>query len=64
MRKAWDTHQPMETLFNQIHDCVDLEEAGDTKIGKAQNLTTAYTKILITGIFNSACHRWDEKLES
>jgi hypothetical protein len=27
MRKAWDPHQPVETLFNQIQDCVDYAEA-------------------------------------
>jgi hypothetical protein len=28
MRKAWDPHQPVESLFKQIQDCVDYAEAG------------------------------------
>ena len=63
MCKACDFKKPVEKLFKQIHDCVDFEEAGDIKIGKAQKLTTAYTKIPTNGIFNSDWHRWDEKLE-
>ena len=53
MCKACDFKKPVEKLFKQIHDCVDFEEAGDIKIGKAQKLTTAYTKIPTNGIFNS-----------
>ena len=33
-------------------------------IGEAQKLATAYTNILTTVIFNSACRRWDENLEA
>jgi hypothetical protein len=28
MRKAWDPHQPVESLFKKIQDCVDYAEAG------------------------------------
>jgi hypothetical protein len=45
MRKAWDTQQPVETLFKQIQDCVDLAEAGGDAIGAAQKLSSAYSKI-------------------
>jgi hypothetical protein len=37
MRKAWNPQQPVETLFNQIQDCVDFAEAGGVAIGAAQN---------------------------
>ena len=47
-----------------IHDCVKFSEAGGTPIGEAQNLTTAYTNIPTTGIFNSTCRRWNEKMEA
>jgi hypothetical protein len=49
MCKAWDTHQTVETLFNQIQDCVDYAEAGVISIGEAQKLSTAYTKFFSTG---------------
>jgi hypothetical protein len=63
MCKAWDPQQPVETLFKQIQDCVDFAEAGGVKIGAAQKLSSAYSKIFKSGKFNSACRRWDEKLK-
>jgi hypothetical protein len=59
MREAWDPQQPVETLFKQIQDCVDYAEAGGITIVEAQKLSTAYTKVFATGIFHSACHRWN-----
>jgi hypothetical protein len=64
MRKAWDPQQPVETLFKKIQDCVDFAEAGGVAIGAAQKLSSAYSKIFKSGKFNSACCRWDEKLEA
>jgi hypothetical protein len=64
MRKAWDPQQPVETLFKKIQDCVEFEEAGGVAIGLAQKLSSAYSKIFKSGKFNSACRRWDEKLEA
>jgi hypothetical protein len=64
MRKAWDPQQPVETLFKQIQDCVYFTEAGGVAIGAAQKLSSAYSKIFKSEKFNSACHRWDEKLEA
>jgi hypothetical protein len=64
MRKAWDPQHPVETLFNQIQDCVDFAEAGGVTIGTAQKLSYAYSKIFKSGKFNSACRRWDEKIEA
>jgi hypothetical protein len=63
-RKSWDPQQPVETLFKQIQDCVDFAEAGRVAIGAAQKLSSDYPKIIKSRKFNSACHRWDEKLEA
>jgi hypothetical protein len=64
MSKAWDPQQPVETLFKQIQDCVDFAEAGGVAIGAAQKLSSTYSKIFKSRKFNSACRRWDEKLEA
>jgi hypothetical protein len=64
MCKAWDPQKPVETLFKHIQDCVDLAEAGGVVIGATQTLSYAYSKIFKSGKFNSACRRWDEKLEA
>jgi hypothetical protein len=57
MRKAWDPHQPVETLLKQIQDCVDYAEARGVAIGAAQKMSSAYSKIFKSGKFNSACRR-------
>jgi hypothetical protein len=62
MRKAWDPQQPVESLCKQIQDCVDYAEAGGITIIEAHTLQTAYTKIFETGIFHSACRRWNGRL--
>jgi hypothetical protein len=64
MHKAWDPQQPVETLFKQIQDCVDFAEAGRVSIGVAQKLSSAYSKVFKSVEFNSACRRWDEKLDA
>jgi hypothetical protein len=62
MRRAWDTHQPVETFFKQIQDCAEYSEAGGVPIGPSQQINVGYAKILATGHFTSAYRRWNEKL--
>jgi hypothetical protein len=62
MRKAWELHQTVETLFTQIQYCVDFAEPGGVTIGATQKLSSVYSKIFKSGNFNSACRRWDEKM--
>jgi hypothetical protein len=61
MRKTWDPQQPVETVFKQIQDYVDCAESEGETVGPAQQISVAYTNIFATGIFMSACHRWNEK---
>jgi hypothetical protein len=61
MRRAWDPHQPVETLFKQIQDCADYYESGGVLIGHPQKINVGYAKIFATGHFMSACRRWNEK---
>jgi hypothetical protein len=60
-RRAWDTQQPVESLFKQIQDCADYSEAGGVLIGHPQKINVGYTKVFATGHFMSACRRWNEK---
>jgi hypothetical protein len=64
MRKAWDPQQPVETLLKKIQDCVDFAEAGGFSTGAAHKLSSANSQIFKSLKFNSACGRWDEKLEA
>jgi hypothetical protein len=61
MRRAWDPHQPVETLFKQIQDCADYYEAGGVLIGHPQQINVGYANIFATGHFMSACRWWNEK---
>jgi hypothetical protein len=61
MRRTWDPHQPVESLFKQIQDCADYSEAGRVLIGHPQQINIGYAKIFATGHFMSACRRWNEK---
>jgi hypothetical protein len=61
MRQAWDSQQPVESLFKQIQDCADYYEAGGVIIGHPQQINVGYAQIFATGHFMSACRRWNEK---
>jgi hypothetical protein len=61
MRRAWDPHQPVETLFKQIQDCADYSEAGGVLIGHPHQINVGYAKIFARGHFMGACRRWNKK---
>ena len=61
MRSAYDATEPIETLYNQIEQAVDIAEAGQQPYTNAQILTRAYTLILQTGLLDDACRDWDDK---
>jgi hypothetical protein len=61
MRRSWDPHQTVETLFKKIQDCADYSEAGGVPIGPSQKINVGCAKIFATGQFMRACRRWNEK---
>jgi hypothetical protein len=61
MRRAWDPHQPVESLFKKIQDCADYSEAGGVIIEHPQQINAGYAKIFATGHFMSARRGWNEK---
>jgi hypothetical protein len=61
MRRAWDPHQPVESLFKQIQDCDDYSESGGVLIEHPQQINVCYAHIFATGHLMSACYRWNEK---
>jgi hypothetical protein len=60
MRRSWDPHQPVESLFKQIKYCADYYEAGGFIIGHPHQIDVGHAKIFYTGHFMSACCRWNE----
>jgi hypothetical protein len=61
MRRAWDSQQPVETLFKQIQYCADYSETGGVRIAHPQQINVGYGKLFATWHFMSACRRWNEK---
>jgi hypothetical protein len=61
MRRAWDPHQPVESLFKHIQVFAYYSEAGGVLIGHPQQINVGYAKIFATGHFMSACRRWNKK---
>jgi hypothetical protein len=61
MRRAWDTQQPVETLFKQTQDCAGYSEAGGVPIGPSQQINVGCAILFAAGHFMSACLRWNEK---
>jgi hypothetical protein len=59
MRRAWDPHQPVETLFKQIQDCADYSEAG----GGSHWSLIAYQRWVCKNICNWALHERLSPLE-
>jgi hypothetical protein len=59
MRRAWDPHQPVETLFKQIQDCADYSEAG----GRPHRSLAADQLWVCKNICNMALHERLSPLE-
>jgi hypothetical protein len=59
MRRAWDPHQPVETLFKQIQDCADYSEAG----GRPHWSSTADQCWVCKNLCNRALHERLSPLE-
>jgi hypothetical protein len=44
IRRAWDSQQPIESLFKQIEDCADYSESGGVLTGRPQQINVGYAK--------------------
>jgi hypothetical protein len=61
MRRAWDPHQPVESLYKKIQYCANYSEAGGVIIGNPHQINVGCAKIFATGHFMIACRMWNEK---
>jgi hypothetical protein len=62
MCKSWYIQQPVESILNNIQDCVYYAESGGIAISEAQKLQTEYAKIFATGIFHSSFRHWNGRI--
>jgi hypothetical protein len=57
-RQAYDPSQPIESLYAQIEDAIDLASAGRTPYSTEQVVANAYSLVFNTGMFPDACREW------
>jgi hypothetical protein len=62
MKTAYNPSQPIEVLFNQIKDAVDLADAANTAYTIPQIIAIAYNSVFQTGLFADACCKWQHRL--
>ena len=61
MKTPYDTTLPIETLYEQMEQAVEIAEAGRSPYTNSQVLTRAYNLIFQTGMFTDACREWRNK---
>jgi hypothetical protein len=61
MKKPYDPSQPIECLFDQFEDAVDLAAAANAAYTPAQIVAYPYNTVFQTGLFTDACHNCRRK---
>jgi hypothetical protein len=58
MKSAYDPSQPIEVLFDQIEEALDLAAAANAAYTPQQIVAYAYNLVFQTGVFADACRDW------
>ena len=58
MKTPFDVSLPIETLYDQIEDAVELADAGQTPYSAPQVVAIAYSLAFATGQLTEACRDW------
>jgi hypothetical protein len=61
LNAPYDPSQPIEMLFQQIHDARAFAVAGGQPYGAAMIVNVAYTLVFNTGLFPYACRAWQSR---
>jgi len=62
MKKSYDPHLPIETLFDQIENAKDLAQAAGAPYAKSQLLNIAYNLVFQSNVFHYTCRDWRKLL--
>ena len=62
IKTPFDTSLPIETLYDQIEDAVELADAGSTPYSAQQVVAIAYSLVFATGQLTEACRDWKRSL--
>ena len=60
-KKPYDPNLPIETLFDQIENCIDFAAAGLSPYSTEQVTNNAYQLIFATGMFFDDCKIWKRR---
>ncbi len=58
MKKSYSADEPIETLFHQIEDGIELADDAGATYSLAQIIAIAYNLIFATGMFPDDCREW------
>jgi hypothetical protein len=63
LRAPFDPAMPIQQLFSRVEACIRLAKAAKAPYTDEHIVATAYNTIYQTGLYNSACRRWQEEDE-
>lgn len=58
MKTAYNPHEPIENLFEQIEQAVEIAAAAQAPYDPTQVVNIAYTIVFNTGVFQDSCRDW------
>jgi hypothetical protein len=64
MKTSYDPSQPIEVLYDQIEDAVELADAANAGYTTAQIIAIAYNCLFQTGLYAEACRDWRRRADA
>ena len=61
LKTAYDTNQPIKSLFDQVENSIDYATNGNTSYSPAQVFATAFQLLFATNMFLEYCKTWKLK---
>jgi hypothetical protein len=58
MKQPYNPNKPIETLFHQIEESINVANAADVPYTPSQIVAISYNLIFATGMFPEACREW------
>jgi hypothetical protein len=62
MKQPYNPTKPIETLFHQIEESIDVANAAGAAYTPSQIVAISYNLIFATGMFPEACHKWRRRV--
>jgi hypothetical protein len=62
MKQPYNPNEPIETLFHQIEESIDVADAAGAAYTPSQIVAISYNLIFATGMFPEACREWRRRV--